>query len=76
MTPPVDEYFVRKNASSTWTRLFWPNKTDFVRVAARFNAVVVPFGGIGADDSAQVGKTGAMPSGVRIDMWWVDTEGP
>ncbi|CAK9019204.1 Acyltransferase-like protein At1g54570 [Durusdinium trenchii] len=35
-------------------QLFWPNKTDFVRVAARFNAVVVPFGGIGADDSAQV----------------------
>ena len=35
-------------------RLFWPSKTDFVRVAARFHAVVVPFGGIGADDNAQV----------------------
>lgn len=35
-------------------QLFWPSKTDFVRVAARFDAVVVPFGGIGADDSAQV----------------------
>eukprot|EP00438_Fugacium_kawagutii_P036493 Skav206820 [mRNA] locus=scaffold4354:99715:103264:+ [translate_table: standard] len=34
-------------------QLFWPSKTDFVRVAARFDAVVVPFGGIGADDSAQ-----------------------
>ena len=36
-------------------QLFWPSKTDFVRVAARFDAVVVPFGGIGADDSAQAG---------------------
>ena len=35
-------------------RLFWPSKTDFVRVAARFDAVVVPFGGVGADDNAQV----------------------
>lgn len=35
-------------------QLFWPTKTDFVRVAARFDAVVVPFGGVGADDSAQV----------------------
>jgi len=35
-------------------KLFWPSKTDFVRVAARFNAVVVPFGGVGADDSVEV----------------------
>ena len=34
--------------------LFWQSKTDFVRVAARFDAVVVPFGGIGADDNVQV----------------------
>mmetsp|Transcript_98223 Transcript_98223/g.174876 ORF Transcript_98223/g.174876 Transcript_98223/m.174876 type:complete len:700 (-) Transcript_98223:6-2105(-) len=40
---PGDEY-----------KLFWPTKTDFVRVAARFNAVVVPFGGVGADDNAQI----------------------
>lgn len=32
-------------------RLFWPAKTDFIRVAARFDATVVPFGGIGVDDS-------------------------
>ena len=36
-------------------KLFWPSKTDFVRVAARFNAVVVPFAGIGADDNVQAG---------------------
>jgi len=32
-------------------KLLWPAKTDFVRVAARFNAVVVPFGGIGSADN-------------------------
>lgn len=35
-------------------QVMWPEQTEFVRVAARFNAVVVPFGGIGADDSLQV----------------------
>ncbi|CAJ1355897.1 unnamed protein product [Effrenium voratum] len=34
-------------------QLFWP-KTDFVRVAARFDALVVPFAGVGADDNVQV----------------------
>jgi len=32
-------------------QLFWPAKPEFVRVAARFNAVVVPFGGVGIDDN-------------------------
>ena len=35
-------------------KLFWPSKTDFVRVAARFDALVVPFAGVGADDNVQV----------------------
>lgn len=35
-------------------RLFWPEKTEFLRVAARFKAVVVPFGGIGVDDNIKV----------------------
>ena len=37
-------------------RLFWPSKTDFVRVAARFDAVVVPFAGVGADDNVKAGE--------------------
>jgi len=32
-------------------RLLWPEKTDFVRLAAKFDALVVPFGGIGAADN-------------------------
>eukprot|EP00930_Biecheleria_cincta_P035546 TRINITY_DN24447_c0_g2_i1.p1 TRINITY_DN24447_c0_g2~~TRINITY_DN24447_c0_g2_i1.p1 ORF type:complete len:723 (-),score=123.82 TRINITY_DN24447_c0_g2_i1:31-2199(-) len=35
-------------------QLQWPQKTDFVRVAARFNAVVVPFAGVGVDDNLKV----------------------
>ena len=31
--------------------LKWTNKTDFIRMAAAFNAIVVPFGAIGVDDS-------------------------
>ncbi len=50
-------------------QLFWPSKTDFVRVAARFDAVVVPFGGIGADDSAQAqGIVGKSDVGVWFDF--------
>lgn len=45
-------------------KLFWSEKTDFVRMAARFNAVVVPFGGIGsADNFAIAGR-------------WSDVYGP
>jgi len=35
-------------------RLLWPERTDFVRVAARFNAVVVPFGSIGSADNVRI----------------------
>uniref|UniRef100_A0A7S0VIS5 AB hydrolase-1 domain-containing protein n=1 Tax=Hemiselmis tepida TaxID=464990 RepID=A0A7S0VIS5_9CRYP len=39
-----DEYYTLK----------WPEKTDFVRLAARYNATIVPFGGVGASDAATV----------------------
>lgn len=35
-------------------RLFWPERPDFVRLAAKFDAVIVPFGAIGAADSVQL----------------------
>ncbi|KAJ1283781.1 hypothetical protein BS78_03G152900 [Paspalum vaginatum] len=31
-------------------RLFWPSQTEFVRLAAQFNATIVPFGVVGEDD--------------------------
>jgi len=34
--------------------LFWPEKVDFVRVAARFNATIVPISAVGAADSANI----------------------
>eukprot|EP00931_Biecheleriopsis_adriatica_P101366 TRINITY_DN76519_c0_g1_i1.p1 TRINITY_DN76519_c0_g1~~TRINITY_DN76519_c0_g1_i1.p1 ORF type:complete len:866 (+),score=157.64 TRINITY_DN76519_c0_g1_i1:29-2599(+) len=37
-------------------KLFWPEQTDFVRVAARFDAVVVPFGSIGSADNVRASR--------------------
>ena len=34
--------------------LFWPEKTDFVRIAARYNATIVPISAVGAADSANI----------------------
>ena len=34
--------------------LKWSSKTDFIRMAAAFNAIVVPFGAIGVDDSFNI----------------------
>ena len=35
-------------------RLFWPSQAEFVRLAAQFNATIVPFGVVGEDDLLQV----------------------
>ncbi|XP_038890110.1 acyltransferase-like protein At1g54570, chloroplastic isoform X2 [Benincasa hispida] len=35
-------------------KLFWPNQQEFVRMAARFGATIVPFGAVGEDDIAQL----------------------
>lgn len=34
--------------------LFWPDKTDFVRIAAKFNATIVPLSAVGMVDSVNV----------------------
>ncbi|XP_059652628.1 phytyl ester synthase 1, chloroplastic-like isoform X2 [Cornus florida] len=35
-------------------KLFWPEQPEFVRMAARFGATIVPFGVIGEDDIAEL----------------------
>lgn len=35
-------------------KLFWPDQQEFVRMAARFGATIVPFGVVGEDDVAEV----------------------
>ncbi|XP_028771380.1 acyltransferase-like protein At3g26840, chloroplastic [Neltuma alba] len=35
-------------------KLFWPEQAEFVRMAARFGAKIVPFGTVGEDDFGQV----------------------
>lgn len=34
--------------------MFWPERSEFVRMAARFGATIIPFGAVGEDDLAQV----------------------
>ncbi|XP_052196570.1 phytyl ester synthase 2, chloroplastic-like isoform X2 [Diospyros lotus] len=35
-------------------KLFWPEQSEFVRMAARFGATIIPFGTVGEDDVAEV----------------------
>ncbi|KAJ6302298.1 hypothetical protein OIU77_016393 [Salix suchowensis] len=35
-------------------KLFWPEKSEFVRMASRFGAKIVPFGVVGEDDFGEV----------------------
>ena len=35
-------------------RLFWPESTDFVRIAARFNATIVPLSALGAAEGVNI----------------------
>ncbi|XP_027114435.1 acyltransferase-like protein At1g54570, chloroplastic [Coffea eugenioides] len=35
-------------------KLFWPDQPEFVRMAAKFGATIVPFGVIGEDDMAEL----------------------
>jgi hypothetical protein len=35
-------------------KLFWPEKSEFVRMAAKYNAIIVPFAGVGVDDSLEI----------------------
>ncbi|KAL9691973.1 hypothetical protein QQ045_012401 [Rhodiola kirilowii] len=35
-------------------KLFWPEQSEFVRMAARFGATIVPFGTVGEDDLGEV----------------------
>jgi pimeloyl-ACP methyl ester carboxylesterase len=47
----VREVFHGKDESY---ELFWPEKVDFVRVAAKFNATIVTISAVGAADSANI----------------------
>lgn len=47
----VREAFKRKNERY---KLFWPSKPEFVRMAIKHNAIIVPFAAVGAEDSIDV----------------------
>lgn len=35
-------------------KLFWPEQSEFVRMAARFGATIIPFGAVGEDDFSEL----------------------
>ncbi|XP_021760110.1 acyltransferase-like protein At3g26840, chloroplastic [Chenopodium quinoa] len=35
-------------------QLFWPERSEFVRMAARFGAKIIPFGAVGEDDICEI----------------------
>ncbi|RDX65140.1 Acyltransferase-like protein, chloroplastic, partial [Mucuna pruriens] len=47
----IREAFHRKGEEY---KLFWPEEPEFVRMAARFGAKIVPFGAVGEDDLGKV----------------------
>jgi len=47
----VREVFHGKNEAY---QLMWPEKTDFVRTAAKFNATIIPLSAVGAADSVNI----------------------
>jgi len=50
----VSAKFVKYSICDRADKLFWPKKADFVAMATRFDAVIVPFGAIGAADTASI----------------------
>ena len=47
----VREAFKRRNEEY---KLFWPSKPEFVRMAVRHGAVIVPFAAVGAEDGVDI----------------------
>lgn len=47
----VREAYKKKNEEY---QLFWPEKSEFVRMAAKFNCTIIPFAAIGVDDGLDI----------------------
>ncbi|CAA0842234.1 DEAD-box ATP-dependent RNA helicase 28 [Striga hermonthica] len=48
-------------------QLFWPDQPEFVRMAARFGATIVPFGVVGEDDLAELALD--YDDLIKIPVW-------
>jgi hypothetical protein len=44
----------KQNLQGEEYKLFWPERSEFVRVASKFGAKIVPFGVVGEDDICEV----------------------
>ncbi|XP_077240548.1 phytyl ester synthase 1, chloroplastic-like isoform X2 [Tasmannia lanceolata] len=54
LSPLIDAFLREKNVMGEEYKLFWPEQPEFVRMAARFGATIVPFGVVGEDDIAEL----------------------
>lgn len=50
-------------------KLFWPEQSEFIRMAARFGAKIVPFGVVGEDDISEVRFP--FPHNIPFHLWLV-----
>ena len=55
-------------------KLFWPEQPEFVRVASRFGAKIIPFGVVGEDDICDVRSISTqlflLPPCYMIHQWF------
>lgn len=55
-------------------RLFWPTeRSEFVRLCAKYNAVIVPFAGVGIDDSLEMLLDSSELKELPFVGQWVET---
>jgi hypothetical protein len=47
-------------------KLFWPDQPEFVRMASRFGATIIPFGVVGEDDICDVSAILLLPTTVLL----------
>ncbi|KAL3153931.1 hypothetical protein ABBQ32_013493 [Trebouxia sp. C0010 RCD-2024] len=54
-------------------KLFWPKQPEFVRMAARFGATIVPFGGVGLDDGFEMLLDPSEIRAIPVLGKWLET---
>lgn len=65
----VREGFKRKNEKY---QLFWPQRSEFVRMAAKFGATIVPVASVGAEDCVNIlMDTEDIKGHALLGGWWV-----
>lgn len=62
---PLLQAFKRKNEAY---KLIWPGKAEFVRMAAKFGATIVPFAAIGCDEAITTWLSGEELEQIQANL--------